>query len=110
MLAEAFTVEVLTQAEGLVCLAIRSSDDIKQPGINILGGRTNPIHIMLRFDMYVSTCGSTEFSNLAMSMLFGCAGMAMKERMILINKVTDKFGWLEDEKCDRNRLAKLRVL
>jgi hypothetical protein len=60
--------------------------------------------------MYVSTCRSTEFSNLVMSMLFECTGMAMKERMILINKVTDQFGWLEDEKCDGNRLAKLRVL
>ncbi|KAG0589408.1 hypothetical protein KC19_1G018900 [Ceratodon purpureus] len=59
-------------AIGLVCLGIRSSDDIEQPGINILGG------------------------------------MTMKERMILMDKTTDRFGWVDDEKCEQNRLAKLR--
>lgn len=33
----------------------------------------------------------------------------MKEHLILIDKMTDQFGWIDDEKCEQHRLVKLRV-
>ena len=63
----------------------------------------------LEIDMYLSTCRFNEFSNLVISIFFACAGMAMKEHIILMDMITDQFAWLKDETCERNRLVGLRV-
>lgn len=35
--------------------------------------------------------------------------MAMKEHMILLDKMTDQFGWIEDGTCRQHRLEELRL-
>jgi len=40
-------------------------------------------------------------------MFFLQIGMAMKEHMILLDEMTQRFWWIEDEDCNQNKLKEL---